>query len=160
MSAFLLTQELLQIQTGMGGYHALRIPKAMVDTFSQKHKSRVRLVLDESVVVSCALKNGGIEDFYVFVSQRDIKKLRWKQGDLVNFSIEEHPHPLGVDVPEVLDVFLAQDSDAKAIFDTFTDGKKRSLVFSILRLKSVDKQIEKIQQFLTQEVLKKKGFRK
>ncbi len=62
-----------------------------------------------------------------------------------------HTNPLGVEIPEVLEAFLAQDEDGKSIFDQLTDGRKRTLIFSILRIKNFDKQVQTIQNFLITE---------
>ena len=59
-------------------------------------------------------------------------------------------------MPEVLIVFLEQDADSKAIFDKLTDGKKRSLIYSIVKLKDIDKQIRNITDFLVKERQKMK----
>ena len=66
----------------------------------------------------------------------------------MSFEIYEDPNPLGVEVPEVLDVLLVQDDQLKAIYDKLTDGKKRSLIYSINKVKNVDLQVEKITTFL------------
>ena len=77
-----------------------------------------------------------------------MKKLKKVLGDEVSFEIYEDPNPLGVEVPEVLDVLLVQDDQLKAIYDKLTDGKKRSLIYSINKVKNVDLQVEKITTFL------------
>lgn len=155
MKEFSLSQNIQKIDTKMGTYHTLIIPKRVVNTFSKKHKSRVRIVLPNSSVISCALKPMNIGDYYVYFSKREMQKLKCKEGDEITFSVMEHPNALGVDIPEVLDVFLEQDMEAKAIYDTLTDGRKRTLVFSILRIKDIDKQIEKIRFFLVEELRKR-----
>jgi uncharacterized protein YdeI (YjbR/CyaY-like superfamily) len=55
-----------------------------------------------------------------------------------------------------LTVFLEQDADSKAIFDKLTDGKKRSLIYSFVKIKDIDKQIKTIIDFLIKERLKMK----
>lgn len=79
-----------------------------------------------------------------------MKKSQVAFGEEVRFSIEEDPNPLGVEVPEVLQVLLDQDPAAKAVYDTLTDGKKRSLIFSIQKVKNMDLQVQKILTFLEQ----------
>ena len=77
-----------------------------------------------------------------------MKKLKKEKGDLVQFRIEEDPDQLGVDVPEVLTVLLDQDVELKEVYDSITDGKKRSLIYRIVKIKDIDKQVKIIQDFL------------
>jgi uncharacterized protein YdeI (YjbR/CyaY-like superfamily) len=74
---------------------------------------------------------------------------------LVNYTIQKDPLPLGVEVPEVLIVYLNQDSDALAIYDKLSDGRKRTLIHRVLRTKDIDKQINLIGDFLVAEAMKK-----
>ena len=67
------------------------------------------------------------------------------------FLLEVDPNPLGVEEPEVLTVLLNQDSMAKEQYDQLTDGKKRSLIFSLLKTKNIDFQVHKILQFLEEQ---------
>ena len=72
------------------------------------------------------------------------------------FLLEVDPNPLGVEEPEVLTVLLDQDSMAKEQYDQLTDGKKRSLIFSLLKTKNIDLQIHKILQFLEEQSFRKR----
>jgi len=53
-------------------------------------------------------------------------------------------------VPEILEVLIEQDADAKEKYEKLTDGKKRSLIYSIIKVKNIDLQVEKILNFLNQ----------
>jgi uncharacterized protein YdeI (YjbR/CyaY-like superfamily) len=44
-----------------------------------------------------------------------------------------------------------QDENLKDIYDKITDGKKRALIFSILKIKDIDKQVQGITAFLAKE---------
>lgn len=54
-------------------------------------------------------------------------------------------------MPEVLEALLTQDDDLKSIFDKITDGKKRSLIYTILKIKDIDKQVQTSIEFLNKE---------
>ena len=59
-------------------------------------------------------------------------------------------------MPEVLSVFLEQDVNAKETFGKLTDGKKRSLIYSVIKIKDLDKQIKIITDFIVRENTKHK----
>ena len=80
-----------------------------------------------------------------------MKKSGTVLGEEIEFILEEDPNPLGVEEPEVLTVLLEQDPMAKEQYDQFTDGKKRSLIFSLQKTKNIDLQVQKILQFLEEQ---------
>ncbi len=102
----------------------------------------------------------GNGNYYIMVAKRYIKPLKKDKGDLVSYTLQEDPNPLGIAIQEVLEVFLAQDEDGKTIFDQLTDGRKRTLIFSVLRIKNIDKQIQTIQNFLIAEHEKQQAKKK
>ena len=112
--------------------------------------------LDDQVSYRCGLNHLGDGNFYVIVAGKYLEQLNKELGEEVNYRINEDPDQLGVDIPEVLTVFLEQDADSKAIFNKLTDGKKRSLIYSFVKLKDIDKQIRNIIDFLTKERQKMK----
>ena len=115
--------------------------------------------LDEKISYQCGLNHLGDGNFFIIFAGKYLEQLGKKVGSFVHFRIEEDPNPLGVDVPEVLTVLLMQDENLKDIYDKITDGKKRALIFSILKIKDIDKQVQGITDFLLKEQQKliKKG---
>ena len=50
-------------------------------------------------------------------------------------------------MPEELQVFLSQDEESKKVYSLMTDGKKRSLIHSLNKLKNMDIQVKKFGLF-------------
>ena len=153
MKTFKFKQTVQKLSPNKGAYYYLKVPAEIVDQFEKKRATRLLCNIEDKVSYSCGL-NHFDGNFYIILAGRYVKQLKKQVGDDIEFEICEHPNPLGVEVPEVLEVFLSQDSGAKAIYDTFTDGKKRTLIFSISRVKNIDLQIQKITDFLLQEKIK------
>lgn len=154
MKTFKFTQTVQKFSESKGSYYFLKIPAKVVEQFEKKKATRLLCNIEDTVSFSCALNRFGDGDYFIILAGRYIKKLKKQVGDSIEFEVCEHPNPLGVDIPEVLEVFLSQDPDAKAIYDTLTDGRKRTLVFSISRVKNIDLQVQKITDFLLQEKIK------
>lgn len=150
------TQILQKLSAKKGAYYFIKVPAKVVEQFPLGRKTRLRCSLEGRLSYSCGLNHYGDGDYFIILSKRYVKELKKNIGDPLQFKIVEHPNPLGVDIPEVLTVFLEQDQDAKAIYDTLTDGKKRSLIFSIGRVKSIDIQLRKIREFLVEAQLRKR----
>ncbi|MEO1214728.1 MAG: DUF1905 domain-containing protein [Bacteroidota bacterium] len=147
-------QKVRQLEKRKGGYYFLEIDKESVDQFEKKRATRLVCTIHDELSYSCGLNHLGDGNFFIILSNKNLKKLGLELGDYISFYIEEDPNPLGVAIPEVLEVLLVQDPDAKKIFEAITDGKKRSLIYSIARVKDIDKQVHNIMDFLKAEEMK------
>ncbi len=147
-----------QLEKIKGGYFYLTIEADIINQFERKRHTRLVCHLDEKVSYQCRLNHLGDGNYFIIIASKYLEQLGKKVGSLVHFKIEEDPNPLGVEVPEVLTVLLAQDKDLSTVYDKITDGKKRALIFSILKVKDIDKQVESITNFLANE--KEKSMKK
>jgi hypothetical protein len=146
-------QVLGQLDKMRGGYFYLRIEADIINQFERKRHTRLICHLDDKISFSCGLNHLGDGNFFLIIAGKFLDQLGKKPGNTVDYRIEEDPNPLGVEVPEVLSTLLMQDEDLQAIYEKISDGKKRALIFSILKIKDIDKQVEKSIDFLTQEKL-------
>jgi hypothetical protein len=159
MKSFASEQRIGQLEKIKGGYFYLRIEAEIINQFERKRHTRLLCHLEKKITYQCGLNHLGDGNFFIIVAGKYLEQLGKKLGSVVNFKIEEDPNPLGVEVPEVLTVVLEQDENLKEVFNKITDGKIRALIFSILKIKDIDKQVESITSFLEKERynLKKKG---
>lgn len=157
MPTFSFTQSIKQLPKRQGGYFYLKVDAEIIDQYEKKRHTRLVCTIDEQVSYSCGLNHLGDGNYFIIVATKWLKKLKKELGDTVNFEIGEDPNPLGVAVPEVLSVYLGQDEWGQGIWERITDGKKRSLIYSIAKLKNIDRQIEIIQEFLQKEHMKLKS---
>lgn len=148
MQSFSFHQNIQKLDKQRGGYYYLTVDAGTVNQWENKRKTRLICEIDHELSYSCGLNHLGDGNYFIIVSAARIKKLGKEFGDQVSFRIWPDPNPLGVEEPEVLQVFLAQDEMAQKRYSQLTDGKKRSLIYAIMRLKSVDKQVQKIMNFL------------
>ncbi len=153
-----LEQRLQKFDKSRGNMHYLFVPKEIAEQF-EGDRPRLLCTIEQKIELACGLNPYGDGNFYIIVATRYLKQMGKKVGDLVNFELTEDPNPLGVEIPEVLTALLEQDSDAKALFDQLTDGKKRSLIHTINRIKDIDKQVETALKFLNQGGLPRRSPR-
>ena len=137
-----------------GGYHYLFVDKKTVDQFPNKNKTRLRCTLNE-YTFPCGLNHLGNGHFFIILGKEKMKKTNTCLGEEVQFILEVDPNPLGIEEPEVLTVLLDQDPEAKKQYDQLTDGKKRSLIFGLLKTKNLDIQVQKILGFLKEQAIRK-----
>ena len=151
MPRFTFEQPLRQLEKNKGGYYYLQIDADIVDKYEKKRATRLKCVIDQKVTLSCGLNHLGDGNYFIIVATRHVKSLGKEHNDMVTFEIFEDPNPLGVAVPEVLQVLIDQDPGLKKIYDSFTDGKKRTLIYSIKGVKDIDKQVQKALAFFNEQ---------
>ena len=154
MPEFRFTQIIQQLEKRQGGYHFLKINANVVSQFDKGRHTRLRCNLDEQHEFSCGLNHLGDGNYFIILSGKNLKKVNKELGDEIHFRIYEDPNPLGVEIPEVLQVLMDQDVSARETFNKITDGKKRSLIYTIQPVKDVDKQVRIILDFLEKCQLK------
>lgn len=149
-------QTIKQLEKRKGGCFYLKLDSEIINQFSNKRATRMICTIDKKVSYRCGLNHLGDGNFYVIVSGKYLEELDKELGEQVDYRIDEDPDQLGVEMPEILTVFLDQDLEAKAVFEKLTDGKKRSLIYSFVKIKDIDKQIKIIIEFLKKERQKMK----
>jgi len=151
MPSFSFTQHIGQLEARKGGYYFLRIEADIVEQFERKRATRLICTLNNELSYACGLNHLGDGNFFIILATKHMDTLGLQLGDPIQFEIHEDPNPLGVEVPEVLEVLLAQDEEAQAIYEAITDGKKRNLIHTMNRVKNIDLKIEKALRILEDE---------
>ena len=134
-------QPIRQLEKRKGGYYYLQLAAEVVNEFPQQRATRLVCTLDGRLSFGCGLNHLGDGNFFIIIASRHLKTLAKTDGDRVTVALAEDPNPLGVAVPDVLDALLTQDEAANQRYQQLTDGKKRSLIHRINKLKDIDKQV-------------------
>lgn len=132
-----------QLEKIKGGYFFLKINAETVNRLKYKNKTRLICKLDHKVSFQCGLNHYGDGNFFIIISSRNMKLINRKSGDKTYFEITEDPNPLGAEIPETVSILLEQDDALKEKFNELTDGKKRSILIQINKIKDLDKQVSK-----------------
>lgn len=128
-----------QLEKIKGGYFFLKINAETVNRLKYKNKTRLICKLDHKVSFQCGLNHYGDGNFFIIISSRNMKLINRKSGDKIYFEITEDPNPLGAEIPETVSILLEQDDALKEKFNELTDGKKRSILIQINKIKDLDK---------------------
>lgn len=132
-----------QLEKRKGGYFFLKVESEIVDKFENKRKTRFVCKLDNKISFQCGLNHLGDGNFFIIISTKNLKLIERQLGEIIPFELMEDPNPLGVDMPEIITILLEQDSELKNKFAQLTDGKKRSIIVQITKIKDIDKQIKR-----------------
>lgn len=130
-----------QLEKRKGGYYYLKVGAEIVSQFENNRKTRFICKLDNKISFQCGLNHLGDGNFFIIISTKNLKLIERELGETIPFELVVDPNPLGIDLPETLEVLLEQDIELKNKFDKLTDGKKRSIIFQISKIKDIDKQI-------------------
>ena len=136
-------QVICQLEKRKGGYFYLTISSVIVNQYKNKRYTRFLCTLEDSLTFQCGLNHLGDGNFFIILSSGNLKIVQKKLGDKIHFKLNEDPNPLGVDMPEILDSIIEQDANLKAIFESLTLEKKRNIIHQIIKIKDIDKQIQK-----------------
>jgi len=134
-----MTQE-FSIQKLPNGMFVIVLPEKALAKF----KGEKRLVCTiNKVPFHCALMNHKAGGHYINIGLATLRKIGVREGMKVKpiFSRDKSKHQFK-QVAE-LDEVLKTDSTAKKVFNSLTDGGKRSLLYLVSQPKSVDKRIER-----------------
>lgn len=126
-----------------GGYCYFAISKEHIDTFEKKGKTRFTCTIDENYSFPCGLNHLGHGHYFIMLTKERITSIKKEEGDSIEVQLEEDTSELGVEMPEVLEILLEQDSRLQSKFSQLTPGKKRSIIFQILKIKDLNKQVAK-----------------
>ena len=127
------------------GTHGVIIPIEEARPFLNKDHSRVALKAyfkgkDISFHGKLHQRNGAI---LISFGKRYQNELGLKTSDFFELQIIEDATEYGVEMPEELKAVLETDHEAFELFKKLTDGKKRSIIYYILRFKNTQTRVDR-----------------
>lgn len=127
------------------GSHSIVIPSEIAEYFKQKGQDRIHCLAafqDKQLEFHAALRKYQ-GNYIISFGKRYQKELGIHPEDEFILTFSEDDSKYGVDMPEEFEAVLNSDPEAKEIFESFSDGKKRSLIYFVLRFKSSQTRIDK-----------------
>lgn len=128
-----------------GNYYSLLLPEDIIRPFLNKNLKRVKVkatfenkVLDFHGAIQ--KRNG---KHYMMFGKRYQKELGIFPNDYFQLQFFEDNSKYGVAMPEELDAVLLSDYEAFKIFESFTSGKQRGIIYMIARYKNSQTRIDK-----------------
>ena len=148
MERFEDRQVIKQLGKDRGSYFHVVIAAEDINRFPKKRHTRFICTLEDTLSFQCGLNHLGDGNFFIILNSKRLKEVGKRSGDTIYFHLTEDPNPLGVAMPEVLEVLLEQDKRLKVIFDSLTMGKKRHVIHSMNKIKDIDKKVNKATELI------------
>ncbi len=136
-------QLIMKLDASKGGYFYMKIPKEAVEVLPNGKSTRIICSFNDGMEIRCGLNHYGDGNFFIILSTKNVRLLGKEPNDEVQFSLRIDPDPLGVDIPEVIEVLIAQDDEIAHRWRSLTDGKKRSIIHSVDRIKNIDLKVRR-----------------
>ncbi|WGD34998.1 YdeI/OmpD-associated family protein [Olleya sp. YS] len=136
----------IPFEVTLADQYSIIIPEKYVQPFLDKHLSRVKIKAshnEHSIDYHAALKKEKTGLIRTYFSKAKQKELGIYINDYFTVQLFEDQSKYGVEMPESLDAVLLSDYEAFKIFESLTPGKQRSIIYTIKRLKNVQKQVDK-----------------
>lgn len=131
--------------TVTGNFYSLFLPLKIITPFLEKNVKRVKAIAsfeEKELLFHAAIqkRNG---NYYMMFGKRYQKELGIFPNDYFQLQFFEDDSKYGVEMPEEFDAVLLSDYEAYEIFESFTDGKKRGLIYAISRYATPQTRIDK-----------------
>lgn len=134
-----------RFEVTIAGSHSIIIPERTARVFSEAGHRRVQVhafYKEQTLTFHGALRKYQ-GNYIISFGKRYQKLLTVSPTDLFKVQLIEDTTKYGVEMPEELSAVLETDPEAAELFEGFTSGKKRSLIYQILRIKNVQKRVDK-----------------
>jgi hypothetical protein len=132
------------LQKSASGSHFIEISnEAGLALKTRFGSNRLLVSIGQNAPIHAALLSKPPVDFYVHVGKMTCQKLKIKAGDLLEIEFAADDSEFQFEMPEAFQEVLDSDEEASEIFQKLTDGNKRSLIYLVNSVKSVDKKIER-----------------
>lgn len=123
--------------------HYIFISSSVFRSFNGAIHQRVLFSVNNSEFWHGGFVSLGNGDFYITLSANKMKSLGLKLYDEIEVQLKKDESEFGMPVPEELDEWLRQDSEAFARFNSLSAGKQRYIIYYISLVKSKQKRLER-----------------
>ena len=125
--------------------HSIIIPDEITKPFIEMGHSRVRVeaTFESKTIDFYAAVRKYNGQYTMMFSKNKQKELGLLPNDLLQLQFFEDTSKYGVEVPEEFEAVMLSDYDAYQIFESFTKGKQRGIIYMIDRFKDSQRKIDK-----------------
>ena len=118
------------------------IPMKIADDLLAEGHRRIIVHIDGQQF-HCAIHHRKARGYFVYFGKQASRQLGIYKGEKIEVGIEADRSRYQAPLPEEFEAVISTDADAMEAFESLPPGKKRSLLFSVHRLKNVDSRIDK-----------------
>lgn len=138
-------------ESTLNSTHTFSIPESIALPFINTSKNqtkgikrvKVKVTFEKKEVEFHAALQKRNTSYFVMFSKKLQNKVNVFSNDYFQVQLYEDTSNYGVEMPEEFNAVLQSDLDAFTLFESLTDGKKRSLIYYVLGFKNAQTRIDK-----------------
>ena len=135
------TTTLQKFDSNLWGFH-FPVLEIIAKNFIEGNDRRVICWINDEFQIQNALIPYS-EGYFLLINKDLVKKLNLSVGEEVKLKLEKDRSEFGLPMPESFRTLLEQDTEGNQYFEKLTPGKKRSLIYIVGKVKSIDSQLNK-----------------
>lgn len=128
------TAKVARLDGGMR-FHVAPVPDAVAGALKAAGLRRVLATIGAHTFKR-GLMNHADGDSYIVLGGDILKTCGLREGSVAAVTLAPDPEPDALDIPECFEIALEQDAEARARWDTFPIGRRRSLLHYISSAKT------------------------
>ncbi len=135
----------LIFETLLTSHHSIIVPTEIARYYIDQKQKRVLVQItfnNQRISYHAALQKLN-DNYRITFNTANQKKLEIFPTDYFEVQLFEDTSKYGVEMPEEFEAVLQSDPEAFEIFESLADGKKRSLIYYILKTKRSQTRIDK-----------------
>lgn len=128
-------------EVAVRGTHSIVIPDAIAMPFIKKGHSRIKVkaTFETNTIEFFAALRKYHGEFCMMFSKNKQKELGLLRDNHFQLQFFEDTSKYGVEVPEEFEAVMLSDYEAFQIFESFTKGKQRGIIYMLTRFKDSQK---------------------
>ncbi len=139
--SFAFSAKVVRLDGGMR-FHAVPVPDAVAEKLKAAGSRRVLATIGAHTFRR-GLMNHAEGDSYIVLGGDILKTCGLREGSPVSVALAPDPEPDVLDMPACFALVLEEDAEARARWETFPTGKRRSLLHYISSAKTEATQIKR-----------------
>ncbi len=135
----------LTFETSLNSNHSIVVPEHIAQHFIRQGHKRVitKITFKNKAVNFHAALQKYHNKYHITFNKANQKSIAIFPSDYFNVELFEDTSKYGVEMPEEFEAVLQSDPIGSDIFESLTDGKKRSLIYYILKIKTSQTRIDR-----------------
>lgn len=125
------------------GMHYVSVDKSIADRLLKGGNKRCICTVNKTISFHGAIQKRKDGNHLIYLGSKILKQLNAKKGMIIHVDFKKDDTANQFEESEVWNEVINSDPEVKAIFNTLTPGNKRSIIYLITQVKSLDKQIER-----------------
>lgn len=126
-----------------GGLYYLTVPKEIARDFTSGRPVRIVCLLNGTYERHGALRSKGEGSFFIGFGKEVVKEAGLSLGEEIHVRMWRDGDDYGLEIPAELHEVFELDPEAKAVWETFTPGRQRSLLIYMRDAKSEQTRIKR-----------------